>query len=123
MHDDEMSILLFAREYRASRLLYGFKQDDACNGLTLRCGGICPRRQWANMDILFRKGYPMPELRKLQVATATTVSAKDIIILGCVGGTIKVFPIQTGQPTRAFATFLPCLHKLYFEKQGGNIFQ
>ena len=63
----------------------------------------------------------MPELRKLQVATATTVSAKDIVILGCVGGTIKVFPIQTGQPTRAFATFLPCLHKLYFEKQGGNI--
>ena len=73
------------------------------------------------MDLLFRKGYPMPELRKLQVSTATTVSAKDIIILGCVGGTIKVFPIQTGQPTRAFATFLPCLHKLYFEKQGGNI--
>ena len=62
----------------------------------------------------------MPELRKLQVSTATTVSAKDILILGCVGGTIKVFP-QTGQQTRAFATFLPCLHKLYYEKRDGNI--
>ena len=48
------------------------------------------------MDLLFRKGYPMPELRKLQVSTATTVSAKIYLFSLC-GWYYPVFPIQTGQ--------------------------